>query len=488
MIERQSQHWRSAETAPAVSGQPPVTRSVDEWIAQANTHEQAGRLDEAEQILAFVIAAKPDYVPALFQASILSYKRAQPQEAIERLEQALALAPDEPLLHRNMCELYRAQKMLDKAVFHGRRALELSPNDAGSHYNLGVVYYDRMEIDDAIACARRAVELEPTMASAHFELAEALLLNGQFAEGWQEYEWRFDMPNSPSLLPATDRPLWDGKPMPNGKLLLIGDQGFGDTIQFCRYIPDVARLCPNIIMACSSEMKPIVMQQNSAMQYFDRWEHVPAFDAYCPLSGLPRLLGTDLHTIPAPVPYVRPDPARVNYWRARLEELIPQGYQSIGIVWAGRPTHGNDFNRSMRLSDLAPLSHLQDTALISLQIGPAMVQISDYYGAAPLINLGAEIRDFADTMAILAVIDRVVAVDTSIVHLAGAMGRPVSVLLPFSPDWRWLRDRTDSPWYPSVELFRQPRQGGWAQPVSAVVNSLAGKRARSETLRVTGET
>ncbi|WP_137128560.1 tetratricopeptide repeat protein [Rhizobium sp. FY34] len=465
------------------SDQPAVTLSVDEWIAEAVAHEQSGRPDEAEQIIAFVIAEKPDYVPALFQASILSYKRKQMQEAIERLERALALAPDEPLLHRNMCELCRSQWMLDKAVFHGRRAVELAPDDAAAHYNLGVLHYDRMEIEEAIAHARRALALEPAMASAHFELAEALLLNGEFAEGWREYEWRFDMPNSPRLLPPTDRPAWDGKPMPNGTVMLIGDQGFGDTIQFCRYIPEVARRCQNIVMACSSEMKPIVMQQNSAMQYFDRWDQVPAFDAYCPLSGLPRLFQTDLNSIPAPIPYVRPDPAKLAYWRKRLEDLIPRGYQSIGIAWAGRPTHGNDFNRSMALRDLAPLSQLQNTVLVSLQMGPAMAQISDYYGAAPLINLGAEIADFADTTAILALIDHVVAVDTSIVHLAGAMGCPVSVLLPFAPDWRWLRDRKDSPWYPSVQLFRQTRSGVWTQPVSAVASNRSSVVERRAHLR-----
>ncbi|WP_083638674.1 tetratricopeptide repeat protein [Rhizobium oryziradicis] len=454
------------------SGQPAVTRSVEEWIAEAMSLEQAGRPDDAEQIIAFVLREKPDDVQALFQASLLSCKRKQMPQAIERLQRALTLAPDEPRLHRNMCELCRSQLQLDKALFHGQRAVELAPDDANTHYNLGVVHYDRMEIEAAIVCARRALALDPTMASAHFELAEALLLNGAFAEGWEEYEWRFDMPNSPQLLPPTHRPLWDGTPMPNGTLLLIGDQGFGDTIQFCRYIPEAAARCPNIIMACSAEMKPIVMQQKSGMQYVDRWDQVPTFDAYCPLSGLPRLFKTDLNAIPTPIPYLRPEAAKLAYWRARLEQLIPRGYQSVGIAWAGRPTHGNDYNRSMALRDLAPLSQLNNTVLVSLQMGPAIAQISDYYGAAPLINLGTEIADFTDTMAILAVIDHMVAVDTSIVHLAGAMGRPVSVLLPFAPDWRWLRDRNDSPWYPSVQLFRQRKSGVWSEPVHAIAHSL----------------
>ncbi|MFG1462179.1 tetratricopeptide repeat protein [Xanthobacter sp. DSM 24535] len=462
---------------PVAIGTPGASRTVDGWLAEAQAHEVAGRLEEAEQLLAQVLQAMPNYAPAFHQGAILSHRRRRPQEAIERLERAIALAPDHHLFHRNICEIYRGQCRLDEAVFHGRRAVELAPTDAGANYNLGVIHYDRMEVEAAIHYARRALELEPAMASAHFELAEALLLDGRFAEGWGEYEWRFDLPGSPRLLPHHGKPQWDGQPMPQGTLLLIGDQGFGDTIQFCRYIPDVARLCPNLIMACSSEMKPIVLQQGGITQYFDRWEHVPAFDAYCPLSGLPRLFGTDINSIPAPVPYVRAEPAKVAHWRARLAGLIPQGFQSVGLVWAGRPTHGNDFNRSMTLRTLAPLGRLECTALVSLQMGPAMAQVADYYGTAPLINLGSEIVDFTDTMAILEILDHVVAVDTSIVHLAGAMGRPVSVLLPFAPDWRWLRDRSDTPWYPSVQLFRQPSSTAWAEPVAAVTERLS-QRAR----------
>ncbi|CAL4870031.1 hypothetical protein MMA231_04329 (plasmid) [Asticcacaulis sp. MM231] len=448
------------------------SRTVDAWLAEAEAHVQSERFDAAEEIVSRVLDAHPAYAPALHQAAILAHRRKQPQLALHWLEKAIVSAPDQPIFHRNICELYRSQGRLEDAVMHGRKAVELAPEDAGAHYNLGVIHYDRMEIDEAIACARHALSLQPDMAATHFELAEALLLNGAFEEGWREYEWRFDMPNSPSLLPHKGKTLWDGKAMPDGALLLIGDQGFGDTIQFCRYVSEVAKLCPNLIMACSSEMRPIVAQQNGIVHYADRWEEVPAFDAYCSLSGLPRLFGTDLQSIPAPVPYVHADASLVAKWRKRLEALIPKGFRTVGIVWAGRPTHGNDLNRSMSLKKLAPLSALEQTVLVSLQMGPAAAQAADYYGRAPLINLGAEIVDFTDTMAILEILDHVVAVDTSIVHLAGAMGRPVSVLLPFAPDWRWLRDRSDSPWYPTVELFRQTFPADWSGPVARVAARL----------------
>lgn len=450
----------------------PVSKTIDQWRADAEAHEQAGRLDEAEALLAQIIQAEPNYHPALHQAAILSFRRKRPREAIQRFERVIQLAPEIALYHRNICELYRSQSRLDEAIRHGLRAVELAPEDAPAAYNLGVVHYDRLEIDQAIGAMRRALTLDPSQAAAHFELAEGLLLTGQFAEGWQEYEYRFSLPGVPRLLPSNDKPQWDGKPMPDGTLMLIGDQGFGDTIQFCRYIPDVARLCPKLIMACSSEMKPIVMQQAGITQYFDRWEDMPAFDAYCPLSGLPRLFATTLETIPAPIPYVRADPAKAEHWRRRLDALVPEGYRRLGLVWAGRPAHGNDFNRSMPLDRLGALAALDGIALVSLQMGPAQAQIGRYFGRAPLINLGAEIQDFTDTMAILAGLDRLVAVDTGVAHLAGAMGRPVSILIPFAPDWRWLLERTDTPWYPTVTLHRQNRPSDWEAAVQSMVETV----------------
>jgi hypothetical protein len=303
-------------------------------------------------------------------------------------------------------------------------------------------------------------------------LAEALLLTGQFKEGWEEYEWRFDLPSAPPLLPPNNKQLWDGTPMPNGTLMLIGDQGFGDTIQFCRYIPMAAERCPNIIMACSKEMEPVVIQQKGISRYYDRWEKMPAFDAYCSLSGLPRIFDTDLSNIPAQSAYVKADPAKSEHWRKRLDALTPPGYRRIGLVWAGRPTHGNDFNRSMTLAKMGALTKLEKVAFVSLQKGDGQNQIGRYFGAAPLINFGAEIEDFTDTMGILDNLDRLVTVDTGVAHLAGAMGRPVSILVPFAPDWRWLLGRSDTPWYPSVTLHRQDRPGDWDSAISKALDLL----------------
>jgi Glycosyltransferase family 9 (heptosyltransferase) len=257
--------------------------------------------------------------------------------------------------------------------------------------------------------------------------------------------------------------------------LLIADQGYGDVIQFSRYIPWARERCADIAIACSSEIEPIVQQLPGVGSTFSHWERKPEFAAFCALSGLPRLAGTRLDTIPAGmVPYLHADPARVAAWGARLADLVPAGHRRIGIAWAGRPTHHNDRNRSMPLAMFAPLAALPQTTLVSLQKGPAQSQIGTYWGRAPLANLGPELRDFADTMAVIENLDLVISVDTSVVHLAGAMARPVWAMLPHAPDWRWLLGRSDSPWYPSLRLFRQGADRSFAAVMQTIAADLAG--------------
>jgi hypothetical protein len=219
-------------------------------------------------------------------------------------------------------------------------------------------------------------------------------------------------------------------------------------------------------------MSPLLRQLHAGLRVFERWEDCPAYAAFCSLSGLPRLHGTRPDTVPAETPYLRADPKRAAGWRTRLDRLAPAGYRRVGLVWAGRPAHNNDRNRSATLAAFAPLAALPGIALVSLQKGPTTAQAGGYFGRAPLINIGAEVVDYDDTMAILDCLDVLVTVDTSVGHLAGALGRPVWIMLPRVPDWRWLLDRRDSVWYPSVRLFRQtvPRQ--WKQPVAEIAAGL----------------
>jgi len=444
-------------------------RDVPALLALANEHEQQGRLDEAQSILDGILAASPQEPGAVHQQGILAYRRGQIGEAAALMERSIALAPGSALFRRNICEVYRALGRLDEALAAGRSAAALDPADPHCHHNLGVVHYDRLELDEAIHSAERALAIDATFAGGHFGIAEASLLRGDFARGWDEYEWRSRLAGVPPLLPPSDRPQWDGAPLGPGRtLLLIADQGYGDVIQFARYIPWAAARCPDIAIACSAELQPVVAQLPGAGMIFDHWSRAPDFAAFCPLSSLPRLAGTRLATIPSANPYLRADEAKFGGWAERLWALLPRGYRRIGIAWAGRPTHRNDLRRSTGLAAFAPLAALSEVGLVSLQKGPAQAEIGHYWGRAPLLNLGPEIRDFADTMAIIECLELVVTVDTSVAHLAGAMGKPVSIMLPFSPDWRWLLDRADSPWYPTARLFRQSAERCW-EPVMAAI-------------------
>ncbi len=446
---------------------------LGEVLAIAAEFERGGRLEEAARLIAHARGVAPEQPDLLHLAGIVAFRQKRPEEALALLEGAIAGSPDNALFHRNICEVYRLAGRLGDALAAGQRAVSLAPGDALALQNLAIIQYEHLDIAGSVASARRALALDPASPGAHFELAEALLLRGEMAEGWEEYEWRYRIAGAPQLMPPSDKPQWDGAAMGDGTVLLIADQGFGDVIQFARYIPWARERCSRVAIACSVEVAPLLRQIAPGVPIFQAWRECPAFAAYCPLSGLPRLHGTRVESIPAPVPYLRARPERVAAWRARLDALVPAGFRRIGVVWAGRPTHNNDRNRSTTLARFAPLARLASTALISLQKGEAAEQAGRFFGRAPLINLGAEIVDYDDTMAILDVLDLLVTVDTSVGHLAGAMGRPACVLLPHAPDWRWLLGRADSPWYPSLRLLRQDDRRDFGPLIAGLAAELA---------------
>ena len=458
---------------PRVSGAAPAA-DREGLLALANQHEQEGRLDDAVAVLDAILAEAPDDPAAVHQKGIVAFRRGDAVEAAAMMERSLALAPESALFHRNLCEVYRALMRHDDALRVGRRAAALDPKDPNCWHNLGVLHYDRLEPGEAIQCAEQALAIDADFAGAHFGIAEASLLTGDFARGWDEYEWRSRLAGVPALMPPSEKPQWDGTPLDAGeRLLLVADQGYGDVIQFARYIPWAAARSPDIAIACSKELQPVVAQLPGAGALFDHWERAPDFAAWSALSSLPRLAGTRLDTVPAEVPYLRADARKFADWAERLWALVPRGYRRIGIVWAGRPTHRNDARRSTRLATFAPLAAIPGVALVSLQKGPAQAEIGGWWGTAPILNLGPELKDFSDTIAVVECLECVVTVDTAVGHLAGAMGKPASIMLPYAPDWRWLRDRPDSPWYPSVRLYRQSAERRWEPVMAAIAAALA---------------
>ena len=456
--------------APLKPGQRRV--SLADAVGEISALEQANKLDEADDLADRVLAALPDHPHVLHISGIVAYRKGRIGQAIERMERSMALAPEVALYPRNMCEVYRGAGRLDDAIRAGKKAVELSPRDSRAYFNLALIHYERLELDAAVAVADQALALDADFAEAHFEKAEALLLNGKMAEGWESYEWRFKLKQAEGMLPKTDKPQWDGSPLPPGRLLLIADQGFGDCIQFGRLIPWASARAPRPILACSGELTNILRQLPGLGKIVNRWEQTGEYDAYIPLSGLPRLAGIGTDNIPATGSYLSPKPELVAAWGETLDRLVPRGLRRIALVWAGRPTHKNDKKRTLKLGQFAPLLARPDIAVLTVQKGEQIAQVGGYYGRAPLLNLGPDIADFADTMAILKNVERLITIDTSVAHIAGAIGVPTSVVLPYAPDWRWLLNRDDTPWYESVRLFRQTTPYVWTDVMERVAESL----------------
>jgi hypothetical protein len=347
---------------------------------------------------------------------------------------------------------------LDDAVASIRRALELKPDLAEAHNALGLAWQDQGRIADALACYQRAIDLKPQFAEAHLNRALLWLLKGDFEQGLAEYEWRWRTRLKPLVRCPYQRPYWDGGPLEGKTLLIHAEQGLGDTIQFIRYAALPRERGARVMLGCP---KPLLRILRS-YRFLDRLveEITPAldFDVYCPLMSLPGVLKTTLASVPADVPYLFAAPELVQKWRERLGSL--EGFK-IGIAWRGSPSHANDRARSIPLSCFKPLAALPGVRLVSLQKGPGAEQLQDPADSFPVTEAGSRLDDFMDTAALLRNLDLLITCDTAVAHLAGALGVAVWVALPLVPDWRWLLDRSDSPWYPTMRLFRQQAPDDW---------------------------
>jgi hypothetical protein len=323
-------------------------------------------------------------------------------------------------------------------------------------------------VREGIACQRKAIALEPDSPEPHNNLAHALLSSGELAEGFGEFEWRWKSAGFEARR-EFPQPVWNGKDHA-GTVLLTTEQGYGDTIQFIRYAPLVADRCGRVLLQCHRELISLVEGVPGLAQVIPLSAKLPAFDAHCTLLSLPHIFATTLATIPATVPYLKADPASAAAWAAKLPD---DRRLKIGLAWAGNPLHKNDRNRSLPLAALAPLAAVPGAVFFSLQKGAPGEQAKTPPDGMEIIDYMDDVRDFADAAALIANLDLVISVDTVIVHIAGAMAKPVWTLLPFSPDWRWMLDRSDSPWYPTMRLFRQPAIGDWASVMQSVAAELA---------------
>ncbi|MHC4532634.1 MAG: tetratricopeptide repeat protein [Planctomycetota bacterium] len=402
-------------------------------------------------------------------------------EAISCFEKAIQLEPDFAEAYYNLANSLRDETRSTEAIENYRKAVRLKPDYAEAYNHLGVVlnaqggYAENIENLEAIENYRRALQLNPDFAEAHWNLSLVLLRTGRLIEGWKEYKWR----RNPKLDIATyphsfETPRWDGLQFKGKRLLVHYEQGLGDTLHFVRYVPMVKARGGTVILEVRKPLYKLLQSFSGVDELIEASldnKPVVKFDYHVSLMDLPKIFETTLETIPAEVPYINCCPTKAEYWRKRLTGADFK----VGVVWAGSPTHGNDRYRSCTLKHFAPLIEVDSVRLYGLQKGEAAAQTEELANEMAITNLGTEFEDFADTAAAIENLDMVISVDTSVLHLAGAMGKPAWALLPFSPDWRWMLDRMDSPWYPTMKLFRQKKWGQWEPVVQDIAEELRTK-------------
>jgi tetratricopeptide (TPR) repeat protein len=384
--------------------------------------------------------------------------------AVEAYRRALALKPDSAEAVYGLGYFFERKGDLASATDSFQNALKLNPHLGGAHLHLGTCHLLQGDLRKAAECFEQLLKLEPDSAEARAFLGLIHLKQGNFRPGLSEYESRWGTPYGLRFRRTFSQPLWKGEPLEGSRILLYAEQGMGDTLQFARYVPLVAARGAKVVLEVQPRLHRLLSLAKGPEEVICRDAPLPEVDWQCPLLSLPLAFATELNSIPAKIPYIYPDPAQVEIWRHRLSGSSLR----IGLVWGGSPLHPHELWRSIPLEQLAPLTNLEGTAFYSLQMGPPASQVKELGSRVHIIDLQDEQRDFADTAAIVANLDLVISIDTSVVHLAGAMGKPVWVMLSKSADWRWLLDREDNPWYPTARLFRQSTMGNWHDVVTRI--------------------
>lgn len=475
-----------------------ANNQLSEWFSAAVAAQRKGDLRTAAGLYQQILGQKPDFVQAWLNLGLAHQALRQLETAVTCFEKGLRINSRLPGAHLALGSVLKELGKLEDAAECCRREIKLSPQNPHAFYNLGLIRQNQDRLPEAAECYQKTLKLDPKYADAlvdlggvrlqedkpeeairyfekalefqpglpraHWSRARALLLQGDYARGFPEHEWRWKMQGFTTPAWNFPQPLWDGRPLQGRAVLLHAEQGAGDTLQFIRYAPLVAERGGRVIAGCPANLAELLRRVPGVAQVVTSREHLPAFDAHAPAMSLPAIFGTTLATIPAHVPYLSAPPVP----RILPTERAPGIRLRLGLVWAGGIS---DLKRNVPLETLLPLLKVQGITFHSLQVGD---HAQDLLKLPPGLveNHASLLRSFADTARLLDQLDGVITVDTGVAHLAGAMGRPVWTLLHFSADWRWLRHRDDSPWYPTMRLFRQPSPGAWG-PVVARITELA---------------
>lgn len=421
----------------------------------------------AEAIAAFdaVLAKAPRHLQARINRGNALTELNRAAEALADYDEALGIAPGHPLVLYNRGNALRLIGRYQEAVAAYDGALAAMPQHVNAWLNRGQSLATLNRHQDAIASYGRALTIQPDFADAHFNAAMSFLTIGDYARGFIEYEWRWKRTGM-TVPKAFRRPPWLGEtPLAGKTIVLHAEQGLGDTVQFTRYVPRLAQMGARVVLEVSPVLKPLFGSLEGAGSVVARGEPLPPYDAHCPLGSLPLAFKTDVANIPADIPYLRASDAALAKWQPRLEALPSP---RIALAWSGNASHPNDRNRSLSLAQLEPLLSAPGFRFISVQRELRDGEAETLARDPRILNLGPELNDFSDTAAVLALADLVITVDTSVAHVAGALGRPTLVLVPFQPDWRWMLDRDVSPWYPTLRLFRQTAIGDWESVIARV--------------------
>jgi cytochrome c-type biogenesis protein CcmH/NrfG len=455
-------------------GQGASLVSVDQFMPRLREAERmvnSGKGAEAEAACRTVLQEAPGLPDATALLGFIVARLRRFAEAESLLREAIAKRPDVPHWHFELRNILRRDFRLDESMTHAREAVRLDPASAQFRNGLAQIHFDRGEYDQGYNTILDALACDPEHPESHLSLAHALLASGNFRAGWAEYEWRFRSRIYSNALPKPIRPYWNGMPLPNRRLVISTDQGFGDSFQFARYIPMAATRCAEVVVICRPPQVSLMSRVPGVRACVTDLKQAGDHAAFCWLASLPFVFGTEMSSIPTPIPYLAAVPGRRTHWRAELGRRPGNEGVRVGLVWAGNSENSADWRRSIPLTALREFFEIPGVQMVSLQ-KPVPEADHAVFTDLGLLDISAELTDFGETAAVIANLDLIVTVDSAVAHLAGAMGVPTWVLVYEPADWRWMTRREDSPWYPGMRLFRQPRAGQWDDPIRRLTQAL----------------